>query len=347
MGRESNPGHTARKERFVITKLQLFRVKLENFVEIDNMDIDLYPHKREDKWYQNARDCVLLHKHIIEFAQILEDANTTSYLLQLGFNMICVSFTQYQAVVNLTDTAIVIRYASVTICLLCDLLFVSWPGQQLSDSTERIFEYTTNGKWCQSSIPCRKLLMLMLSKSIKPMKLTACNLYTLNLESFSAVRFIFYHRNKIFSLKLLSLTLFGVIVSISIKVIAVNVPHVLGVIGIIDSDVSRALGVSVPGVPGVPGISGIAEGTVFGIPKVIGVIVPGVVLESLELLFLASLKNTIWINSDVQVGNNVIKVDVTFCMISGKTVVKTEGSGVLTRLVHWFKFVSSEGGPGR
>ncbi|CAL7935123.1 unnamed protein product [Xylocopa violacea] len=166
---------------------EILRMKLENFVEDDNMDINLHPNEHEDRWYRNARECVLLHKHIIEFAKILEDANTTSYLLQLGLNMICVSFTQFQAVINLEDTAMVLRYVSVSICLLCDLLFVSWPGQQLSDYTERIFRYTTNGKWYQSSINCRKLLTIMLSKSVTPLKLTACKLYTLNLESFSAV----------------------------------------------------------------------------------------------------------------------------------------------------------------
>lgn len=34
--------------------------------------------------------------------------------------------------------------------------------------------------------------MMMLSKSITPLKLTAYKFYTLNLESFSAVRLIFY-----------------------------------------------------------------------------------------------------------------------------------------------------------
>lgn len=114
----------------------------------------------------------------LRFAKILEDTNTTSYLLQLGFNMICISFTQFQvrlfynflilyqlqivtlilhrsflfsfififlynqAIINIEDTPKVLRYVSITIALLCDLLFVSWTGQQLSNSTERIFEYT-------------------------------------------------------------------------------------------------------------------------------------------------------------------------------------------------------------
>ncbi|XP_017789828.1 PREDICTED: uncharacterized protein LOC108572110 [Habropoda laboriosa] len=168
---------------------EILRVKLENFVEDDTINVELHLNKRIDRWYQNFRECVLLHKHIIEFANLLEEANTTSYLFQLGFNMICVSFTQFQTVINLQDTPKALRYVSVTICLLCDLLFVSWPGQRLSDYTERIFEYTTNGKWYESSYNCRKLLIIMLSKSLTSLKLTACKIYTLNLESFNACRY--------------------------------------------------------------------------------------------------------------------------------------------------------------
>ncbi|KAK9293940.1 hypothetical protein QLX08_011276 [Tetragonisca angustula] len=167
---------------------EILRVRLENFVEIDTADVDLHPSKRDDKWYENAKGCVLLHKHIIEFANILEDANTTCYFIIIGFDMICISFTQFQTVINLeNDPPLALRYVSLSVCLLCDLLFISWPGQRLTNSSERIFEFATNGKWYQSSISCRKLLTMMLARSLRPLKLTACKFYTLNLQSFSAV----------------------------------------------------------------------------------------------------------------------------------------------------------------
>ncbi|XP_034186978.1 uncharacterized protein LOC117607417 [Osmia lignaria lignaria] len=173
---------------------EILRYKLENCVETDSMDIDLHPDKQEDMWYQNAKSCVKLHKHIIEFADIIENANTMSYFFQLGFNMICVSFTQFQAIVHLSAPNKALQYVSLTISLLCDLLFVSWPGQRLIDYTERIFEHTTNNKWYQSSINTRTLLRIMLLKSITTPKLTACKLYTLNMENFSTVRFIIINK---------------------------------------------------------------------------------------------------------------------------------------------------------
>ncbi|XP_076390637.1 odorant receptor 49b isoform X2 [Megachile rotundata] len=166
---------------------EILRYRLENCGENHSMDIKIHPDKKRDIWYQDARSCVLLHRHIIEFADIIENANTMSYFFQLGLNMICVSFTQFQAIVHISTLNQFLRYVSLTISLLCDLLFVSWPGQRLIDYTERIFTYATNNKWYQSSIKARTLLGIMLAKSMKPLQLTACRIYTLNMENFSTV----------------------------------------------------------------------------------------------------------------------------------------------------------------
>ncbi|XP_076686256.1 odorant receptor Or1 [Andrena cerasifolii] len=161
--------------------------RLKNIVENDSMDIELHPDKREDRPYQNVRNCVILHKHIIEFARIVEEANTTSYFFQLGLNMIGISFTQYQAVTNLDNPSTSLRFGGFTISLLSNLLLVSWPGQQLLDYTERISEYAASGSWYYTSVNARRLLSIIISESIKPLKLTALKIYTLNIENFSSV----------------------------------------------------------------------------------------------------------------------------------------------------------------
>lgn len=62
-------------------------MKLENFVETDAMDIELRPNKfKKDKWYQNARDCVLLHKRIIESVyKLITSQLILIYLFHLFF----------------------------------------------------------------------------------------------------------------------------------------------------------------------------------------------------------------------------------------------------------------------
>ncbi|XP_076625331.1 odorant receptor 9a-like [Colletes latitarsis] len=161
--------------------------RLKNFVDGDTNDIELYPNKHEDKPYQNTRSCIILHKHIIEFGKTIEDANTVALFFQLGFNLMGVSFTQFQAIANLATPNKSLRFGSFTICLLSILFLDSWRGQQMLDSTNRIFEYTTSGNWYYSSLNSRKLLSVMLSKSMRPIKVTAGKLYILNLENFTSV----------------------------------------------------------------------------------------------------------------------------------------------------------------
>ncbi|XP_036147467.1 uncharacterized protein LOC105832577 [Monomorium pharaonis] len=166
---------------------EILGYRLARLIDGDNLDINLYPSKEEVVSYNCVKNCVIMHNHIIEYARRIENANTTSYFFQLGCNMLGITFTIFQAVVKLSDPNEALRYASFTICLLSVLFLESWPGQQLSDYTDKIFMYTSNGKWYQSSLRVRKVISIMLMRSYAPIKITAGKLYTLNLANFSAV----------------------------------------------------------------------------------------------------------------------------------------------------------------
>ncbi|CAD1469915.1 unnamed protein product, partial [Heterotrigona itama] len=101
---------------------EILRVRLKNFVEIDTMDIDLHPSKRDDKWYENARDCVLLHKHIIESVSSVAS----------GFDILCVSFTQFQVGSRTT-----FRTSSLYCDVFTDISFVlgGQDGDQFRESS--------------------------------------------------------------------------------------------------------------------------------------------------------------------------------------------------------------------
>ncbi|KAM0732228.1 Odorant receptor 13a [Formica fusca] len=167
---------------------EILGYRLARIIDTATLDINLSPGNREEAAsYRNAKNCVIMHNHIIEYAKHLENANTTSYFFQLGFNMMGMTFTIFQAVVKLTDPKEALRFASFTVCLFSVLFLESWPGQQLSDYTDKIFAYTTDGKWYQSSLRVKKVIAIMLMRSYVPIKITAGKLYTLNLENFAAV----------------------------------------------------------------------------------------------------------------------------------------------------------------
>ncbi|XP_071646093.1 odorant receptor 13a [Temnothorax longispinosus] len=166
---------------------EILGYRLARIVDADTLDINLHSDKEEAASYKHVKNCVIMHNHIIEYARRIEVANTTSYFFQLGCNMMGMTFTIFQAVVKLSDPNEALRYASFTMTLLSVLFLETWPGQQLSDYADKIFAYTTNGQWYQSSLRVRKVISIMLMRSYVPVKITAGNLYTLNLANFSAV----------------------------------------------------------------------------------------------------------------------------------------------------------------
>ncbi|KAL0111620.1 hypothetical protein PUN28_013066 [Cardiocondyla obscurior] len=141
----------------------------------------------KDNAYQNMIQCVRDHRAAIRFTNLMEMVYSKHFLFHSGLNMIAMSVTSVGAVVKLGDLNVALRYASFTICLLSVLYLESWPGQQLSDYTNKIFSYITGGRWYQSSLRVRRIINIMLLRSYVPIKITAGKLYTLNLANFSAV----------------------------------------------------------------------------------------------------------------------------------------------------------------
>ncbi|EZA47887.1 hypothetical protein DMN91_002860 [Ooceraea biroi] len=166
---------------------EILGYRLARIVDETTLDVDLHLPKEEDVSYRHIKKCVIMHNHIIEYARRIEIANTTSYFFQLGFNMMGMTFTIFQAVVKLSDPKEALRFASFTICLFSVLFLESWPGQQLSDYTDKIFAYITGGRWYAFSLNVRKVISIMLLRSYVPIRITAGKLYTLNLENFSSV----------------------------------------------------------------------------------------------------------------------------------------------------------------
>ncbi|KAK2577615.1 hypothetical protein KPH14_001278 [Odynerus spinipes] len=162
--------------------------RLENFIKDGSIDVDIYPEKANDKTFKFAGECVVLHHHILRYSQLLESANTASFFFQLGINMVCISFTGFQAVMHLNKPGEAFRYGSLAITQMCHLLYESLPAQHLYDHSLRVCEFAANGNWYLASLRTRRILNLMILRSQKPIQLTAGKFYTLNLENFSAVR---------------------------------------------------------------------------------------------------------------------------------------------------------------
>ncbi|KAH0569000.1 hypothetical protein KQX54_021706 [Cotesia glomerata] len=161
--------------------------RLEHLVDNDVINIDINPRISNDKPYQNMVKCIIEHSKALDYANMIESAMSFSFFFQLGFNMITISFTGFQAITKLDRPDESFRYATFTIAQTWVLFFLSWPSQRLADESTRISETTTRSKWYLTSLRSRKLLQLFILRSSVPCQLTAGSFYILNMQNFSSV----------------------------------------------------------------------------------------------------------------------------------------------------------------
>ncbi|XP_057338893.1 uncharacterized protein LOC130676580 isoform X2 [Microplitis mediator] len=124
--------------------------RLERLVDHDSININFKPHISNDEPYKRMIECIVKHSQGLEYAQLIQSANSLSFLFQLGINMVTISFTGFQAATKLDRPDEAFRYATFTIAQTFHLFFESWPSQRLADESARINEYTfqKNFKFC-------------------------------------------------------------------------------------------------------------------------------------------------------------------------------------------------------
>nr|QNL15004.1 olfactory receptor 60 [Aulacocentrum confusum] len=165
----------------------LIGYRLAHLVTSKDILVNIKPKIIDDKAYERVVQCIIRHSETLKYAQMIESANSLSFLLQLMINMITISFTSFQAATKLNRPDEAFRYASFTIAQTFHLFFESWPSQRLADESARICEYTTRSLWYLTSLRSRKVLQLLIMRSLQPCQLTAGGFYNLNLENFSSV----------------------------------------------------------------------------------------------------------------------------------------------------------------
>ncbi|XP_057338905.1 odorant receptor 13a-like [Microplitis mediator] len=161
--------------------------RLEHLADDSSINFYYSPHISNDEPYKRMIECIVQHSKALEYARMIQSANSLSFFFQLGFNMLTITFSGFQAATKLDRPDEAFRYAGFTITQTFHLFFQSWPSQRLADESARISETTTRCAWYLTSMRSRKLLQLFIMRSSVPCQLTAGSFYTLNMQNFSAV----------------------------------------------------------------------------------------------------------------------------------------------------------------
>ncbi|XP_071637121.1 uncharacterized protein [Temnothorax longispinosus] len=122
----------------------------------------------------------------IRHAQTLDSMFTQATLILLSLNMVILSVMGIQFINNLTQEKI-IQYVFVTYGVFIHLIYMCIPGQLLIDRSGEVFDKAYSSEWYTFSIKSRKLLRVLLYRSLAPCTLTAGKMFVMSTTMCSSV----------------------------------------------------------------------------------------------------------------------------------------------------------------
>nr|UEN71204.1 olfactory receptor 21 [Gregopimpla kuwanae] len=160
---------------------------LESLGADEDANYDLYPERSADETFWIVVGCIKKQNSILQFAEILDSNFCWSFLVIVGLNMTIITFTGFQMTTKLDSVDEAIRQGIFTIGNLVHLFFESYISQRLTDHSLCIYEALKQTRFYNTSIRTRKLLNLMLLKSVIPCTMKAGKLYVMSMENFSMI----------------------------------------------------------------------------------------------------------------------------------------------------------------
>ncbi|XP_050445549.1 odorant receptor 13a-like [Cataglyphis hispanica] len=160
---------------------------LERIGKNSSDNFDLKPNKIKDINYSKVLSCLRKHLHVIEFAELIESTFVNIFLVSVSLNMIGGSICGIQVLINLNDAKDIIAPLAIYIAQLIHLFLQFWQAQFLLDYSVLPYESICKANWYYTSNRCRKLLLLIMSRTVVPCRITAGKVVTLSIESFSVV----------------------------------------------------------------------------------------------------------------------------------------------------------------
>ncbi|KAL2738896.1 OR22C protein [Vespula squamosa] len=160
--------------------------RLENFLK-NNMIQDGLSDPQKRECYNHVSLSIKGHERALEFVKRMESLFSYSLLIQCGLNVLCMSFCLYQINVLYNQSAEAIKYIVLVIGELFHLLFASLAGQNVIDTSSEVYFKAYSGLWYEAPMEIRKLLIVIMKRSLEPARLSAGKIYIYCLDGFSTV----------------------------------------------------------------------------------------------------------------------------------------------------------------
>ncbi|NP_001177548.1 odorant receptor 147 [Nasonia vitripennis] len=141
----------------------------------------------KDVSYKLIVHAIQLHKEVLQFSDLIEKSYNIFFLVLTGLTVVFLSTGAIVMLVRVGAMLDLIRLVLVLIGAILHFLFLTWPGQNLIDHTSDLFAAIYATEWYNVSERSKKLLSIIMLRSLKPCVFTAGGLYVMNLENFGSI----------------------------------------------------------------------------------------------------------------------------------------------------------------
>ncbi|XP_029673298.1 uncharacterized protein LOC115241609 [Formica exsecta] len=161
------------------------RYRLENAFNFENNNNNLTFTKNLS--YSNIVYSIQRHTETMQFIVIMKSVYSLPLFIQVGYLVLALSIVGFQIITNTENINQVIKHTAYMNVLLINIFFENWQGQKIIDSSEKVFESAYNAEWYNMPVATRKLLIMIMMTSKKPLMLTIGKFFALSYITFNAV----------------------------------------------------------------------------------------------------------------------------------------------------------------
>ncbi|XP_032686530.1 odorant receptor 67a-like [Odontomachus brunneus] len=142
---------------------------------------------KNGKSYSIVAYSIQRHTEAIQFIDILESLYRLPLFIHMGCIMLMISIIGFQAITNIYDLNRLSQSCLYLSVCLIGTFFENWQGQKVIDSNEKLYHSIYNMKWYEMSCATKKLVILIMLRSLRPTQITAGKIIVMSYENFSAV----------------------------------------------------------------------------------------------------------------------------------------------------------------
>ncbi|XP_048267489.1 odorant receptor 67c [Bombus terrestris] len=148
-------------------------------------------HNIEGNEIQSLKHCVWHHNKIFRFADIVNNFFNKLMFVQFVESAISICFTLY-LLTDIEDTAQLIGWSSFMFAAIFQTFYFCWFGDVAKVKSLDISNMVYNSDWPNLSNDARKMLVVIMARSLTPVEITSAYILPMNLESFKGLMKVAY-----------------------------------------------------------------------------------------------------------------------------------------------------------